>query len=140
MIVLDTNVISDIFAHRPSERLHNWLNAQEGATLFLSTVVIGELYYGAYLVHETVRRDGLLQNIDRVRRDFQGRIISFGDASAQAYGRITAARRHVGRPMETKDAMIAAECIVHGATLATRNVRDFEGLDLVLVNPFEAGA
>jgi len=140
MIVLDTNVISDIFGPRPSERVHNWLNAQEGASLFLSTVIIGELYYGAFLVPEPIRREGLLQNIDRIKRDFHGRMLSFGESAAQTYGRITATRRLMGRSMETKDAMIAAECLAHGATLATRNTRDFQAIDLKLVNPFEAGA
>lgn len=138
MILLDTNVISDVFAQKPSDRVHEWLNAQEGESLFLSTVVLAELYYGAFLVAEPVRREGLLQNIERVKRDFQGRVLSFGDTASERYGRITAARRQIGRPMETKDAMIAAECLAHGATLATRNIRDFDGIDLKIVNPFEA--
>lgn len=140
MIVLDTNVISDIFGRRPSDRLHNWLNEQEGATLFLPTIVLAELYYGAFLVPDPVRRNGLLYNIESVKRDFEGRVLSFGEAASAIYGQITADRRRIGRPIETKDAMIAAICIVHGATLATRNVRDFDGLDLKLFNPFEAEA
>lgn len=139
MIVLDTNVISDIFGPKPSDRVHNWLNEQESATLFLSTVILAELYYGAFLVPDPVRRKGLLYNIESVKRDFQGRVLSFGDAASEMYGRITADRRRMGRPIETKDAMIAAECLVHRATLATRNMRDFEGIDLKVVNPFEAG-
>ena len=108
--------------------------------LFLSTVVFGELYFGAYLVPDAVRREGLLQSIFRIRGEFSGRTLVFGEVAAEQYGRITAARRLAGRLVETKDAMIAAICLVHDATLATRNVRDFDGLDLKLVNPFEAGA
>lgn len=140
MIVLDTNVISDVFSRQRSQKVLNWLNAQEPATLFLSTIVFAELYFGAYLVQEAARRDGLLQSIFRIRGEFSGRILVFGDVPAQQYGRITATRRLAGKPIETKDAMIAAICLAHDATLATRNVRDFDGLDLKLVNPFEAGA
>jgi predicted nucleic acid-binding protein len=138
MIVLDTNVISDVLSRQRSQNVLAWLNDQEPATLFLSTIVFAELYFGAYLVQDAVRRDGLLQSISRIRAEFSGRILAFGDVSAEQYGRITAARRLAGRPVETKDAMIAAICMVHDATLATRNVRDFDGLDLKLVNPFEA--
>ncbi|TIW99186.1 MAG: type II toxin-antitoxin system VapC family toxin [Mesorhizobium sp.] len=140
MIILDTNVISDVLSRQRSQNVLNWLNGQEPATLFLSTIVFAELYFGAYLVQEAIRRDGLLQSILRIRGEFSGRILVFGDLPAEQYGRIAAARRLAGRPVETKDAMIAAICQVHDATLATRNVRDFDGLDLKLVNPFEADA
>jgi predicted nucleic acid-binding protein len=69
--------------------------------------------------------------------EYAGRRLVFDDKAAYIYGSITAKRKHAGHPMETKDAMIAAICLSHGATLATRNVRDFEGLDLPLINPFE---
>ncbi len=138
MIVLDTNVISDVLARQRSQNVLAWLNDQEPATLFLSTIVFAELYFGAYLVQDAIRRNGLLERISRIRGEFSGRILVFGDMAAEQYGRITAARRLAGRPVETKDAMIAAICLAHDATLATRNVRDFDGLDLKRVNPFEA--
>ncbi|MEP6566945.1 MAG: PIN domain-containing protein, partial [Mesorhizobium sp.] len=120
MIVLDTNVISDVLSRQRSQNVLAWLNDQEPAALFLSTIVFAELYFGAYLVQDALRRDGLLQNISRIRGEFSGRILVFGDLSAEQYGRVTAARRLAGRPVETKDAMIAAICIAHDATLATR--------------------
>ncbi len=138
MIVLDTNVISDVLARQRSQNVLAWLNDQEPATLFLSTIVFAELYFGAYLVQDAIRRNGLLERISRIRGEFSGRILVFGDMAAEQYGRITAARRLAGRPVETKDAMIAAICLAHDATLATSNVRDFDGLDLKRVNPFEA--
>jgi predicted nucleic acid-binding protein len=106
----------------------------------MSTIVLAELYFGAYLVQEGRRREHLLRSIALIRDDFVGRTLAFSEAAAERYGEITAARQLIGRRVETKDAMIAAICIVHGATLATRNVRDFDGLDLELVNPFEADA
>jgi len=138
MIVLDTNIVSDSFSRRPSGIVLDWLNGQELQRLFLSTVVLAELYFGAYLVQDAVRQQGLLQTIGRLRDEFAGRILGFSEAMAERYGQVTAQRRLAGRPIETKDAMIAAICLVNDATLATRNVRDFDGLDLKLVNPFEA--
>ncbi len=140
MIILDTNVISDAYARTRNQKVLNWLNAQEPTSLFLPTIVFSELYFGAYLVRESARREGLLQSIYRIAGEYTGRIVAFGEAAAERYGRIAAGRQLAGRPIETKDAMIAAICLVNGATLATRNVRGFEGLDLKLVNPFEAGA
>lgn len=138
MIVLDTNVISEVLSRRPHETAFRWLNEQEETGLFICTVVLGELYFGAYLVREDERRQYLLDNISRVRRRFGGRVLPFSDLPAEIYGQMTAERQINGRTMETKDAMIAAVCIANGAALATRNVRDFDGLDLELVNPFEA--
>ena len=72
--------------------------------------------------------------------DYSERILSFELKAALSYGKIISSRESIGRPILVVDAMIAAICIVHGAKLATRNVRDFDGLDLGLVNPFEAMA
>lgn len=138
MIILDTNIVSDSFSRKPSGLVLDWTNGQELQRLFLSTVVLAELYFGAYLVQERPRQQALLQSIGRLRDEFSGRILGFSDAMAERYGQITALRRLAGRPIETKDAMIAAVASVYDATLATRNVRDFDGLDLKLVNPFEA--
>ncbi len=141
MIVLDTNVISQAFSRGGLDPgVFAWLNAQEPATLFLSTIVFAELHFGAYLVREPARREGLLQAIARIRSEYSGRILVFGETASELYGRIAATRRLAGRPIETKDAMIAAICMAHDATLATRNLRDFDGLDLAVVNPFEAEA
>ncbi|MBS3648677.1 type II toxin-antitoxin system VapC family toxin [Pseudaminobacter sp. 19-2017] len=140
MIVLDTNVVSDFFAPRPSRAVLGWLNAEAPERLFMTSIVLAELYFGAFLAVDTVRRQNLLARIGRVHQEFSGRVLSFSEGVAERYGMITARRRLAGRPIETKDAMIAAICLAYDATLATRNVRDFEGLDLKLVNPFEAAA
>ena len=138
MIILDTNVISEQMSPRPSDAVRLWLNRQSELDLFLSSITISELVFGASLVREQSRRERLLQVIDRIRLEFSGRILPFDDDAAMRYGQLAAARRQAGQPIETKDAMIAAICLHHGATLATRNVRDFSGLDLTVVNPFDA--
>jgi toxin FitB len=138
MIVLDTNVVSDFFVRRPNENVLLWMNNQELAQLFIPSVVFAELYYGAYFVVDLVRQEGLISSINQIRDAYAERMIAFNHQAAQVYGRISARRQRSGHALETKDAMIAAICILYDASLATRNTRDFDGLDLKLINPFEA--
>jgi predicted nucleic acid-binding protein len=74
-----------------------------------------------------------------IQKRFRGRILEFVDPAPLVAGKLRAKRASMGRPVGVQDAMIAAICLVHGATLATRNVRDFDGLGLAVVNPFEPG-
>ncbi len=138
-IVLDTNVVSELEGRKYSERLLQWLNGFERADLFLTTVSVAEIHYGLSLLPEGKRREALTESYLRLEEGFAGRIVPFTTAAAHRYGELKAEREKRGRRMETKDAMIAAICLSHGATLATRNTKDFEGLDLKLVNPFEEG-
>lgn len=139
MIVLDTNVISELQGRTHSERILNWLDAYDVDTLFLTTISVGEMRYGLELLDDGRRKTALISDFNRIESEFAGRILGFSLSAANRYGLLAAARRKEGRPVETKDAMIAAICLSSGATLATRNTRDFEGLDLKLVNPFEDG-
>jgi predicted nucleic acid-binding protein len=137
MIVLDTNVISELFGGREARQVLAWLDQFELADLFLTSVAIAELVYGAELLPDGRRKDGFRQRIDEIVSAYEGRRPAFADEAAYFYGAISARRRNAGRTIETKDAMIAAICMAHGGTLATRNIKDFAGLDLALVNPFE---
>ena len=141
MIVLDTNVVSEISHMRSDPNVVDWLRRQDGFELFLCIPVIAELAFGA---NRVLFRDKSLRYrnaLDRlIQGRFRNRFLPNDVASALRYGVVFAAREAAGRPIGPMDAMIAAICLVHGATLATRNIRDFDGLDLKLVNPFEAGA
>lgn len=136
-IVLDTNIIFELEGRKHSEHLLQWLNGFQREDLFLTTVSVAEIRHGLSLLPEGRRREALTAAYSRIEEGFANRIISFTLEAARAYGRLRAKREKQGRPIETKDAMIAAICLNHGATLATRNVKDFEGLDLRLINPFE---
>lgn len=138
-VVLDTNVISELDGRKYSERLLQWLTAFRSDELFLTTISVAEIRYGLSLLPEGRRRDSITQTYERIEGGFMGRIMPFSLDAAHLYGRLKAARQKRGHSIETKDAMIAAICLSHGATLATRNTKDFEGLDLKLVNPFEDG-
>ena len=138
MIALDTNVISEPMARMPSAAVLAWLDRQQERNLFLPVPVIAELSSGA---SDFARRTGsqrYFEPLARILTEYSGRIIPFRTEEAIEFGKVISARNAAGRPIGPLDAMIAAVCIVHGATLATRNVRDFNGLDLRLVNPFEA--
>jgi toxin FitB len=137
MIVLDTNVISELFDGRRDNGIFDWLDRHDAEGLYITVIAVAELVFGAELLPEGKRKHAFRQKIDQIVEDFEGRRLGFGDEAAYLYGAISARRKNAGHTMETKDAMIAAICLHHGATLATRNTKDFEGLDLKLVNPFE---
>lgn len=137
MIVLDTNVISESFDGRGDNRVFDWLDGQDIGDLYLTSITVAELVYGAELLPEGKRKQAFRSRIDDIVNEYRGRRLAFGDEAAYIYGHISARRKNAGHAIETKDAQIAAICLFHGATLATRNIRDFEGLDLRLVNPFE---
>ena len=137
MIILDTNIISDQMTRLPDERVLAWLNRYEISELWLTSITIAELRFGAWLPNEANRHQYLMRTIDDIQTDYEGRILVFDERSAGDYAKLCAVRRKTGRPIETKDAMIASIAIQNGATLATCNIRDFDGLGLTLVNPFE---
>ncbi len=137
MIVLDTNVISELRNRRYSDHLLTWLDGIARGKVFLTTVSIAEIHFGIGCLPEGHRKADLADLYRQMEAEFNDRILVFSVDAAHRYGKLTAERRSRGHPIDTKDAMIAATCLSHGATLATRNVKDFEGLDLRLVNPFE---
>ena len=138
MIVLDTNIISEADRTGPSESVIEWFWHQDPLVLHLCAPVLMEQAYGAERFKLRTGSDRYNKTLSRVIERFSGRVLEFVDPAPEVAGRLRARRESVGRALSTQDSMIAALCIVHGATLATRNVRDFEGLDLRLVNPFES--
>lgn len=141
MIILDTNVISEGVKPKPDPTTMQWLEQQDLYDLFLTGPGLMEQTYGAerYFLKTGSRR--YLDYINRLVRDeYRGRIFEFVDPCPSLAGKLRAERESVGRPISLPDAMIAAICLANGATLATRNVRDFDGLNLKLVNPFEPAA
>jgi predicted nucleic acid-binding protein len=141
LIVLDTNVISEFDKPCPDRNAVNWLRRQNTLDLFLCAPVVMELSFGAERLHLRGGSDRLLQTVDRLlSKRFVDRVLIYDGIAALRTGRIRAVREKMGRPIDVQDAMIAATCLVHDATLATRNIRDFDGLDLKVINPFEATA
>jgi toxin FitB len=139
MIVLDTNIISELGRSPSSPAVRDWYGAQKMDDLYLCTPVISEIAFGAdrvFLRDNSRRYQNRLNGL--LYETYLGRILPFDLDAALENGKLRSIRKAAGKPIGLGDAQIAAICLVHGAALATRNVRDFEGLGLKLVNPFEA--
>lgn len=137
MIVLDTNVLSEFMRPQPDERVVAWLNRQSRSNLFTTAVTRGEMLYGVMILPDGQRKTRLQQEVTAIFAvDMAGRVLPYDEAAADAHAAIAAARRTQGRPVGQSDVMIAGIARSHGATLATRNVRDFEGCGIPLVDPW----
>ncbi|PSJ57856.1 type II toxin-antitoxin system VapC family toxin [Pseudaminobacter soli (ex Li et al. 2025)] len=140
MIVLDTNVVSEASKPSPSPAVLGWFQNQNLLELYLCGPVVMEQTYGAERYRLRTGSDRFIRVLDQlVHTQFRNRILEFDGGAPSIAGKLRAMRERRSRPVSLPDAMIAAICLVNDATLATRNVRDFDGLDLKLVNPFEAG-
>jgi predicted nucleic acid-binding protein len=137
MIVLDTNVVSDLMLPRPTASVIEWIAEQAAPSLYLSTISEAELRYGVEILPIGQRRQRLLAEIEgMLREDFAGRILPFDSYAAHAYAVVAAARRAAGRPINHADCQIAAIARSHRASIATRDVKDFEGCGIEVINPW----
>jgi len=138
VIILDTNVISEFGRDVPKPIVVDWLAGRTYSELATCAPVYTELWYGA---QKTKLGSGSERYFKSMRHMVENvidhRILPFDLEAASTCGNLRAAREAKGRPIYILDAMIAAICIVNGAALATRNARDFDGLDLKVINPFE---
>lgn len=138
MIVLDTNVISEMMATLPNPSVATWLALQPRQSVFTTAITQAEVLAGMRVLPVGKRKDRLeVQATAMFSTEFGGHILSFDGEAAECYADITAHRRAIGRPISQLDAQIAALAYSHHASLATRNVRDFEHLGLDLINPWD---
>jgi hypothetical protein len=139
MILLDTNVVSEVMKAVPDAAVVAGVDKAPRATLFVASVTEAELLYGVALLPPGRRREGLARAINLTfAQYFRGRILPFDSAAAAAFAEIAASRRKAGRPIGQSDAQIAAIVRAHGATLATRDKADFEGCGVTIVDPWTA--
>ena len=137
MIILDTNIVSELMRPDPNSNVVDWVAAQAASDLYLSAVSEAELLYGVEILPPGRRRDRLLVEMEgMLREDFGRRILPFDSAAARAYAVIAAARRVAGRPINHADCQIAAIARCRGASVATGDVDDFAGSGVELVNPW----
>lgn len=138
MILVDTDVISELMRPRPSAQVLAWFDNKDASALYLSAVGEAELRRGAMLLPDGRRRDSLLSEIDAmVAEDFAGRVLPFNSAAAVAFAAIFVDRRSAGRPISSPDCQIAATARAHGTAIATRNVADFEGCGVEVIDPWK---
>ena len=137
MIVLDTNVLSELVRPRPSAAVFGWMARQPATRLFATAISEAEMLYGIELLPEGQRRAAIAVAIrDVFAVDFANRILPFDRAAAATFATISASRRRAGRPIAAMDAQLAAIARSRGAAVATRNINDFVGCDVELINPW----
>lgn len=137
MIVLDTNVLSEILRPAPDDRPLSWFAAQPRSVLFTTTVTRAELLYGAQLLPDGQRKVALLAAIQKIFSvDMAGQVLGFDNDAADHYAELAALRKKCGKPISQFDAMIAAITKSRGARLATRNVKDFVDCGIEIIDPW----
>jgi predicted nucleic acid-binding protein len=138
MILLDTNVISETMRERPDPLVRAWIRQHTRAEVWTASVVIAELLAGIESMPSGRRQRALREAVDQmIVDDFRGQILAFNLPAARQFGQILASRQKIGRPIREMDAQIAAIARVNGAILATRDVNDFSGCGLTVLNPWD---
>ena len=139
MILLDTNVVSELMRPEPDPVVFAWLAAQPASQVFLSVIAEAELRYGAAILPPGRRRDRLRAQIeDMLQTDFGDRILPFDRNAARAYAAIGAIRRSSGDPIGNAECQMAAIARCAGASIATRNVKHFRNCGVPIINPWAA--
>ena len=140
MIILDTNVISELMRPEPSSVVTAWVAKRPVQELFTTSITEAEIFYGIELLTKGKRREALRAAAEAMfAEDFRGRIFAFGSEAARAFSKIAAHRRQLGKPISNADAQVAAIARVQKARLATRNVTDFMDCELDVIDPWNAG-
>ena|ERR1700730_2886149 len=139
MIILDTNVLSDVMRPLPTPEIVRWLATHPASSLFTTTITQAEILYGLELLPKGKRRAALENIIESMfEEDFADRILPFDSDAARVFPKIAAARRSIGRTISQLDAQIASIARSRGAVLATRNAADFERCGITVLNPWVA--
>jgi predicted nucleic acid-binding protein len=139
MIVIDTNVISELWKAEPNPNVLAWIDAQAIETLYLSAVTVAELRYGLATMPEGKRRTIYQERLEHeVLPAFAGRVLAFDLDTSKTYADLMARARAGGKAIAKADGYIAATAAAHGLMVATRDTRPFEAGGLEVINPWEA--
>ena len=137
MIILDTNVLSALMRDRPDPAVVEWLDDQPAESIWTTAITVLEVRTGLELLRASRRRTSLEASFDQlVRDDLDSRVLPFDTSAANSAGLAIAAGQRRGQSVEIRDGQIAGIALARRATLATRNTRHFEILDVTLVDPW----
>jgi len=138
MILLDTNVISEAMRPVPEPSVMAWLNSQNAAELWTSTIVVAEVYSGLDLMPAGKRQRQLFASAELMFDKFFGaRILALDLPAARAYRAVLKSRRAKGLPIDEMDALLAATALANSSALATRNVAHFQSCGISILNPWK---
>ena len=142
MILLDTNVLSELMRPNPNDGVVQWIDAFPDEDIWISAVTVGEIRLGLALLPEGRRKQILTDLAEQMfKEEFSEKCLPFDYQAAGEYAKIVSSRSRQGRPITVEDAQIAAIAITADLALATRNTKDFQGLEeLKLVNPWKTGS
>lgn len=140
MIIVDTNVLSELMKASPEPAVREWVRTQDAKVLHTTAISVAEIGYGIAGLPSGRRRDLLRTTADEVFGAFADQILAFDRVAAERYATIVTVRDEAGSPIDGFDAQIAAICDVHDATLATRNLKDFRGTGIRLTSPWSGAA
>lgn len=135
-MIIDTNVVSEVMRGDPTGVIGTWLELRRDAGLTIAAITVQEISYGLSRLPTGRRRDDMIRLWDEVRDVFAIQVLALDSGTALLAGELMADRERHGRSLGVPDAQIAATCLVHRTALATRNVRDFAGLGIDIVNPW----
>jgi predicted nucleic acid-binding protein len=138
MIILDSNVVSELMRPRPEEKVIAWLDRQSRSSIWTTSVTVFEIRFGLQVMPPGKRRDVYARGFESLLEGIDRRIAPFDVESAEHASILMASRKLQGRPREDRDTMIAGIVLARHATLATRNVSHFDDLSAPLVNPWIA--
>jgi predicted nucleic acid-binding protein len=141
MIILDTNVVSELMEVEPAAEVEAWFDRTDESALWLTTILVFEIKGGLDRMDDSRRKRRLLAALDALLQiDFRERVLPFDLDAAMEAARLDAERERRGRPIDVRDTLIAGIAISRGAAIATRNVRHFADLPIDVINPWDAPA
>jgi len=137
VIVLDTNVVSELMRPSPARALVDWVRAHSERDLYTTSITLGEISYGIERLPEGRRKELLRITAQDVFNAFEGHVLPFDAKAALRYATIVSDRESAGLPIDGFDAQTAAICRTRQATLATRNLKDFQGTGIDVIDPWQ---
>ena len=138
MIILDTNVVSELMRSEPAPQVANWIRDRDRRELRTTVITLAEIRYGIARLPDGRRKQVLLTAADDTFSAFEDQILQVDTAVAEHYAVVASTRERAGKPIASMDALIVAVCRSRNAALATRNVADFDGTGIEIIDPWLA--